>query len=246
MTALRDPLAPEPPHLAPLLSRHEHGHSTMTSNRNHRNLFHATLGLAMCFTVVGCAEDSMPDDELEDRWYEGYEDLSIHLGPTADDPDDDIWDLLGSGVQGGPASSTPGELIIQLDGWTILDADGELQCEYTWDGVLHLVDVHTGEVVLSNSQIHTIVGDWHHNSGEPNWVAADYTVRGFNVREGGWWGNKLLSTTKHIGWTNGKRQLLIGALIEGVCGAPGLDAVPEAPDDDNDNEPTLPPLPTEG
>ena len=216
----------------------------MTSNRiNHRNLFHTSLGLAMCFAVVGCSEDSMPDDELEDRWYEGYEDLSIHLGPTADDPDDDIWDLLGSGVQGGPASSTPGELIIQLDGWTILDGDGELQCEYTWDGVLHLVDVNTGEVVLSNSQIFTVTGDYQMDPNNPIWLQADYTVRDYNIREGGWWGDKFLSTTKHIGWTNGKRQLLIGALIEGLCGAPGLDANPEPPDD---NEPELPPLPTEG
>lgn len=212
---------------------------------------HRTLPAALVTTMclaIGCNDELPPDDAFlppDDAavgyrahgLYEREPDLGIHLGPTADDPDGNIWDLLGTGVQGGPASSTPGELILQVDGRTIRDGEGVRRCEYSEGGgaLLHLVDLGTGEVLLTNGQVFTVVGDWRAGTGEPLWKAADYAVRDHTIRRGGWWSERLLSSTEQIGQASGRRQLLIGALIEGLCGAPGLYADPEPP-----------PLPTEG
>lgn len=180
----------------------------------------------MAASLGGCTADVESETETELRWYEGYGDLTIFMGTQAGDDDCDLWDFLGSGVQGGSASGAPGAAMLDLDGATIRDASGAVRCEVVWDGDKKLVDLQSGETVLTSSQVFLIDGDWSPNGGTPNWQAADYTFRDSHVREGGWWGEPLLTADTHIGWIGGERQLLIGALIEGLCGAPGLDAVP--------------------
>ncbi|MEM6991632.1 MAG: hypothetical protein AAF721_14090 [Myxococcota bacterium] len=187
------------------------------------------FALALAGTAVGCDSDGTgdgPDDGLNFRGYEGDGDLTMFVGTAADDDDCDIWGFIGPTVQGGTASSVPGQSVLEISaGGLVRDASGTATCEIYWDGAKKLRDLETGEVLMTASQVFLIDGDFD-GQGAPNWQAADYTFRGSQIREGGWWGKPILTADVHLEWTHGTRRLMVGALIEGLCGAPGLDAAP--------------------
>ncbi|MBL4684487.1 MAG: hypothetical protein JKY37_07860 [Nannocystaceae bacterium] len=189
---------------------------------------HLRASLISAFTLTlaaGCTAESN-DDAVDFRGYQGNGDLTIFMGTSSED-DCDIWDFLGSGVQGGGASGADGEPLLSLANGLVFDGAGNATCEIYGGSAMRLRDLQTGEVLMTASQVFLIDGDFDSASGIENWEAADYTFRDHQIREGGWWGEPIITADAHFEWTHGYRQLLIGALIEGLCGAPGLDAVPE-------------------
>ena len=195
--------------------------------------------LTLALLLGACAEEGNSDFRgAANAGYDGDGDLTIYMGATAAEVGCDIWDLVGSTVSGGTASGTPGVAIISAvevssspTGWGVADANGNVTCTYEYDGDLKLRDASDGTILMTSNEAFLMNGDYNPNSGV-NWQVADYTFRDEHIREPGWWGEKILTGTVHIAWMQQWRKLLIGAAIEGYCGAPGIVDAPPEPDHD--------------
>jgi hypothetical protein len=145
----------------------------------------------------------------------GDGDIAIFEHPAAND-DDPIWQLHSGNVYSG---SVEGPLIIKFDDSQILDENDQVVCVRDGDILSETQRIREGDA--NGPVLYTVVGREVY-AGEP--AAGDkplYRFQGRHVVDGHK-GPPLVSADTHIQFASSMRKLVIVALIDGECGAPGL------------------------
>lgn len=201
----------------------------------------------------GCAdvEDGGPEVEERTGWLNFWEwgawkpangDLEIHEGETTEVEECLIFELGGSGVsQRTIEPNNPDDIryepVLEVVENELRTPQGDLVCyAYATDHplVYQLADAE-GEVLF------TLFNDWVFD-GEPQieqlgggslWDALEndlaYTIKQDHVYIGLHWNGQILATaTEQITKANPMRKLLVAALVDGQCGAVGIDPHPDA------------------
>lgn len=188
------------------------------------------LPLAVCALVTSfvaaCDAETPPDPvsslELRGAALPGDGDLKIYDGPVAGPPSGPVWDIVDDDV----IESSSGGLLISVVGDEIYDASGTLVCARypagTDGSTLH------EELRDGNGQVHfTVMNKWVFYGSQqlpnPDFDQLAFTFQGDQVFEGPLADDIVLVTaTENIQKSGDMRKLVIAALIDGHCGAPGL------------------------
>ena len=212
----------------------------------HRVLLTSGL-LAAALASSACDQQRVSDDdplrshEIEFKsgdWGGGGEnpangDLQVHIGETTTVPDCQIWDLSDDVVY--TPSEANGVEVFRLsdDGFIVSPGGDQCYLDQQWGNYIEVRDGGpNGPVLFSVYEIWAFEGDLGELSGQEIFDALLYTFRWKRIRDGGWWGDILTTSTEVTMFSNMKRKAVLTALNAGYCGSPGLpDEWPPAGDD---------------
>jgi hypothetical protein len=189
---------------------------SVENNMMHRPIS-LRLGLVLlpALVLASChVDDEAQGHEFRKVDLGGEGDIAIYEHPSAND-DEPIWQFHAGGVH---SSSVDGPLIFAIDDDTIRDENDQVLCTRDGDALTEQRIREGGE---DGPVLYTVI-ERQVYAGEPE--AGDqplYSFRGRHVLAGKK-GPPLVSADAHIQFVDSMRKLVIVALIDGECGAPGL------------------------
>lgn len=230
-----------------------------------RRLTSAFFALGLATSITACADDDVDEqwdlefseaDETDFRMSSGITSMAIYFGEGTTSEDCIIWDIMdnpgGSGGSADDAQTGENVLTVTDDGQFISRAGGGVTCNVV-DGTLQQEATRTvraGDVAGEGEVVFTVWHKWVFD-GELNLHGLSwgkklkvlkskllYTYQGDHIYDGPRFrGDILMTATENIRKTSDAHKLLVTALIEGACGAPGLDAsLPDTPPDHDGSE----------